>query len=166
MRLHLGCGRIFKKGWENIDLYSDMPGVIKMDIKKLEYPDKCADEILAQMVIEHVPRMECVPTLKEWCRVLKPDGLITIATSDLDGMVRDWLDKGHQVEVNGQIKDYIYNLRGIFGQQNEPGQFHYNGFDFNYLKICLEKAGFDRVTLMPPDHPHHLWATARRPSDS
>jgi len=161
-RLNLGCNRCIWKGWDNIDLYSDIKGVIKMDVCDLKYPDKSVDEIWAQMVIEHIPRAGTVSTLKEWLRVLKPDGLITIGTINLDEACKDWLDK----EKTTPEGDYSYNLRGIYGQQCDAGNFHYTGFDFALLKKNLEEVGYDRINLMPPDHPHHLWVKARRPSDS
>jgi len=130
-----------------------------MDITKLKYSDKSVDEILAQMVIEHFPRSKTVPTLKGWLRVLKPDGLITLATIDLDATARDWLDKD-KVTPEG---DYSYNLRGIYGQRCDEGNFHYTGFDFALLRKNLDEAGFDRITLLPTDHSHHLWVSARRP---
>jgi len=161
-RLNLGAGKKLLKGWENIDLYTDVAGIVKMDVCDLKYDDCSTDEILAQMVIEHLPRTKIVSVLKEWFRVLKPDGLITLATIDLDNTAKDWLDKDKTTPEG----DYTYNLRGIYGQQCNEGNFHYTGFDFALLKKNLEEVGFDRIILRPTDHPHHLWVSARRPNDS
>jgi predicted SAM-dependent methyltransferase len=163
IRLNIGCGEVLLKNWLNIDLYEDNPEVIKMDIRKLDYSDNYADEILAHMCLEHFPQNETVPTLKEWHRVLKPGGKITIATSDLDGMVRDWLDKdGIFYDMDGNPHDYTYNLRGIYGQQCDEGQFHYIGFDFPYLHKLMTEAGFIKINLLPTNHTHHLYVEGRK----
>jgi len=163
IRLNLGSGGNILKNWINIDKYVDLPEVVKMDVSKLEYPDNYADEILAHMVLEHFPRIQTLDVLKEWYRVLKPDSKIVIATSDLDGMVRDWLDKDKvYVDGNGVEHDYTYNLRGIYGQQTDPGQFHYTGFDFAMLHKLMTEAGFIKIDLLPTNHTHHLYVEARK----
>ncbi len=159
----MGCGKQIIKGWINIDKYIDLPEVVKMDVSDLEYQSNYADEILAHMVLEHFPRTKTKEVLKEWHRVLKPEGKITIATSDLDGMVRDWLAKDKAtIDGNGLEHDYTYNLRGIYGQQTDPGQFHYTGFDFPYLHKLMTEAGFIKIVLLPTNHSHHLYVEARK----
>jgi len=153
MKLNLGAGEKFLTGWNNIDLYSDHPGMIKMDIRKLEYPDNSAEEIWAEMVIEHCSYKETPDILREWARVLKKDGKITIATNNLDKMFKDWLDKG---------PNYWRMLRGIYGQQTNEGQIHYAGFCFDYLKMLMENAGFKNIKELVPDSPYHLWVEATK----
>jgi len=163
IKLNLGSGRLLLKGWVNIDKYVDLPEVIKMDVSKLEYPDNYVDEILAHMVLEHFPRTQTLDVLKEWYRVLKPDCKIIIATSDLDGMARDWLNKEKkQFDDKGNEVDYTYNLRGIYGQQCDEGNFHYTGFDFPYLHKLMTDAEFIKITLLPTNHSHHLYIEARK----
>jgi len=163
VRLNLGCGRTILKNWINIDKYVDLPDVVKMDVSKLEYPDNYADEICSHMVLEHFPRTQTLDVLKEWYRVLKPGAKIVVATSDLDGMVRDWLDKGKvTIDGNGVEHDYTYNLRGIYGQQCDPGNFHYTGFDFSYLHRLMTEAGFIKIDLLPTNHTHHLYVEGRK----
>lgn len=153
MKINIGCGNNVIPGWDNLDFYSDNPDVIKMNVKKLEYKDNEVEEILAQMIIEHFPRAEVIDILKEWCRALKQGEYIKIGTSNLDEMCRDWLSKG---------TGYLDNLRGIYGQQNAPGMFHYMGFDEQYLMDSMRAAGFKDVKILPTDHPHHLWAEATK----
>ena len=161
-RLNLGSGQNPLKGWINVDLYSDVSGTVKMDVRQLEYPDNYADEILAHMIIEHLPKKDVLPSLKEWNRVLKPDGKIIIATIDLDGLCRDWLDKEKTVEIEGRETDYTYNLRGFYGHQSDEGQFHHIGFDFPFLHKLMTEAGFIKINLLPTNHTHHLYVEARK----
>jgi len=152
-RLNLGAGEKFIEGWDNIDLYSDDPRVIKMDIRKLDYPNDSADEIWAEHCIEHCSYKETPEILREWCRVLKPGGKITIAGPNSDRMFRVWLAKE---------PGYWRMMRGIFGQQTNPGQFHYSALSFDYLKMLMENAGFKEITELVPDNEFHLWMEATK----
>ncbi len=77
---------------EGVDLSEEMikiakqmvpKGIFKvMDFRKLEYPDKTFDGIFANYSLIHIPEKEVVPTLREFNRVLKPDGIIYIAVDE------------------------------------------------------------------------------------
>lgn len=161
-RLNLASGKDILVGWDNIDLYDETPGNIKMDVRRLDYPDNYADEILAHMVIEHLPNADVVPALKEWYRVLKSECKIVIATINLDELCKDWLDKEKTVEIDGVKKDYTYNLRGFYGHQSDEGQFHHIGFDFPFLHKLMTESGFIKINLLPTNHPHHLYVEGRK----
>lgn len=75
MRLHLGCGRKKWDGYINMDLKdSDRDG----DIRTLPYPDETVQEIVAIHVVEHFFITEIAAILKEWNRVLEPQGRLVI----------------------------------------------------------------------------------------
>jgi hypothetical protein len=44
-KLNLGSGSNILEGYDNIDLYYEDPRVIKMDIRRLDYPDDSVDEV-------------------------------------------------------------------------------------------------------------------------
>lgn len=48
----------------------------RQDATKLDYADSCADRLIATHVLEHLPNP--VNVLKEWNRVVKPGGVISI----------------------------------------------------------------------------------------
>lgn len=75
MRLHLGCGRKKWDGYINMDLKdSDRDG----DIRTLPYPDETIQEIAAIHVVEHFFITEIAAILREWNRVLEPQGRLVI----------------------------------------------------------------------------------------
>lgn len=75
MKLHLGCGKRRLDGYMNIDLAdSDM----NCDIRHLPFDDNSVDEIIAIHVFEHFYLFESSRVLREWKRVLKPDGLLIL----------------------------------------------------------------------------------------
>ena len=56
-KLNLGCGKIIKEGWVNIDKFAN-PGVNQqLDLFKVPYniPDDSADEFFISHFIEHIP---------------------------------------------------------------------------------------------------------------
>jgi len=63
--LNLGCGRDVRAGFINIDLFSDHPQVVNMDIRKLEFADNTVDFILASDVLEHFSHYQTDSLLKE-----------------------------------------------------------------------------------------------------
>ena len=73
LKLNLGCGRDYRKGYVNIDNNPYAKTDLKHDLTKpLPYKDESVDEILCMAVLEHVPNP--VKFLKECHRVLRPGG--------------------------------------------------------------------------------------------
>ena len=88
MKINLGCGkRNFGKDWIHID-GGDYEHLHSKDIRKLPLEDGVADLIYASHVIEYFDREEIVPILKEWHRVLKPDGILRLAVPDFAVMAK------------------------------------------------------------------------------
>ena len=87
IRLNLGCGNVLLPGYINVDVVYDRSGIqpdINCDIRNLTcFPDNYCDEILAVHVIEHFYFWEVHDLLKEWVRVLKPNGKLILETPNL-----------------------------------------------------------------------------------
>lgn len=81
MKLHLGCGKRKLEGWINCDLHDSDHD---LDIRKLPFDDDSADEILSVHVCEHFYKHDILDVLKEWRRVLKPNGVIALELPCLD----------------------------------------------------------------------------------
>jgi hypothetical protein len=63
--LNLGCGLDVRDGFINIDLFSDNPKVVNMDVRKLEFADNSVDFVLASDILEHFSFKETSTILKE-----------------------------------------------------------------------------------------------------
>ena len=78
MKLHLGCGHNYMKGWVNVDgpkdelCYDDLKADIYYRIEDLDYPDNSVDEILMNAVFEHFPRHIAIMQLRKFYKWLKP----------------------------------------------------------------------------------------------
>ena len=134
IKLHLGCGwRNFGNDWIHID-GGDYSHLDYKDITKLEYANNTVDLIYASHVIEYFDRVEVIELLKEWKRVLKPDGTIRIAVPDFEALLQIY--KEHQ------------NLNCILGplfgrmKMGESSIYHKTVYDFKSLQDVLQEVGF------------------------
>jgi predicted SAM-dependent methyltransferase len=83
IKLNLGCREVTFPGYVNIDINPINKTVIKMDVRKLYFPDNSVDEILASHIIEHFHFQEGPKVITEWRRVLKPGGKLIVETPDM-----------------------------------------------------------------------------------
>ncbi len=142
-KLNLGCGNKRKNGYINIDIRK-LPSVDRvMDISKLDYPNDSVDVIFSDQVLEHFPHglkkenKNCVKNiLKEWIRVLKSNGTITIGTIDIEYISRSIIEKKHKLEDC---------MRWIFGNQDYDHNYHKSTFTYEYLKRILNDLGIHKI---------------------
>jgi len=79
MKLHLGCGNDYKKGYVNCDISAEVNPNKVVDLeKKLPFKDDSITEVLANHVFEHVQNL--VPLMHELHRVCKKNTKIIIRT--------------------------------------------------------------------------------------
>ena len=77
MKLHLGCGNDYRKGYINCDVSSDVNPDKVVDLeKKLPFGDNSVDDVLANHVLEHVYNF--VPLMHELNRICKKNSKIKI----------------------------------------------------------------------------------------
>lgn len=85
-RLNIGGGNWYQRGWINADLYAS-PGFvdIALDLRvdpTLRLKSDSLDLVFSSHVIEHIDDQTVSDLLSEVYRVLKPGGLLRIATPD------------------------------------------------------------------------------------
>jgi len=132
MKLHLGCGKRFIPGFIHIDVV-EFPHIdIINSVDRLPmFQDNTCDLIYSCHVLEHFHKKIVINVLKEWLRVLKPNGILRISVPDMENLFEVYRKTGDLSLIHGPIFgrcDYLYN-------------FHYCGFDFKTLKNTLELAG-------------------------
>ena len=144
VKLNLGCGwRNFGEDWDHID-GGNYPHVKSHDITKLPYEDKSVDLIYASHVFEYFDREEGLEVLKEWKRVLKPDGVLRIAVPDFEAMAKLY------AQGKFPLKNFLGPLFGKMEMGMKGGEtgkiiYHKTVYDFNDLKALLEEVGFYEV---------------------
>jgi predicted SAM-dependent methyltransferase len=145
IKLNLGCRDILIDGFLNVDLYPPEgyeDKIIKMDIRKLDFPDNSVDEIYALHLIEHFNFREAVEVLKEWKRVLKPGGRLYIETPDLYATCKRFVES----DYNGQVRLYGQ----LFAKPWVPGDAHYFLYTETQLwGTLVEWLGFVNFKRLP-----------------
>ena len=159
-RLNLGCGFDLREGYVNVDFQDFHKPDVLGDVRNLPMlPSGYFKEIVAQDVLEHLPRLDTPIALSEWNRLLCIGGLLHLRLPNIIGLAELCLQPERQ-----SIEDQKLLVQCLFGTQAYNGDWHLTGFTEKLLRYYLAEAGFEVVTLTPKDH----WlfeATARKISD-
>lgn len=160
LRIDLGAGTEPLQGFESLDI-RPLEGVKYVsDVRKLPFEDGSVDELAARHLIEHFTRYEVGEVLKEWCRVLKPGGIITIWCPNLLYIAEQYVNLP-DIDKNTERK---FNLIGwLYGGQEYEYNFHYFAYDWWILGEFLLKAGFSKVDLLSDLHAQNLCVRAFKP---
>ena len=77
MKLNLGCGSDYKKGWINVDVVKGTADVV-WDLNRFPYPfkDNSADYVLLKHVLEHLD--DIILVMNELHRIVKRGGIVEI----------------------------------------------------------------------------------------
>lgn len=150
IKLNVGCGTDYKKGWVNIDNNSD-DNIEKLDVnfdlrKPLPYKDGTVDFIFNEHFIEHLTIEESQKSIKDFMRVLKKGGVLRIAMPDLEGAIALYQDPDWQkkpfikrfdlqfVKTKAELLNMSFNWWG-----------HKWLYDWEELERRLDDAGFTNI---------------------
>jgi predicted SAM-dependent methyltransferase len=115
IRLNVGSDLSQIGGFLSVDFNPKVKPDIVADAKDLSmFPDSVVDEIYASHVLEHFTWQDGLLALKEWLRVLKPGGMLTVATPDITEMRKLYKHGATWGEYNMPI-DEIYVQAVAFG---------------------------------------------------
>lgn len=153
LKLHLGCGTIYKQPfWVNIDNNSDN-NIKKLDINcnfidGIPFLDDSVDFICHEHLIEHLDYEEGFAFMKECFRVLKPQGVMRTACPDLDDLIQSYIEDNWREK--SWVKSYhfewipskCYMINMCMNQAPWGHKYVYNKED---LKRRLKEAGFSDI---------------------
>lgn len=118
--LNLGCGGHFSKDpeWLNMDIAPQDSRYVHQYQLQLGIPfSDCSFEgVYHSHILEHFPRGQVMPFLRECYRVLKPGGTIRIAVPDLEQILRAYLAALDAVRQAGEKGDPAAEDRLIWMQ--------------------------------------------------
>lgn len=141
-RLNLGCGWDVREGYLNVDLHEFHHPELVADVTDLAMlPDEHYREILAQDVLEHLPRLATLPTLAEWNRILTPGGRLALRVPSLLDLARLFADPGHQ---GPEQQERL--MQSLFGTQAYTGDVHLTSFTRSLLSHYFAESGFTVVS--------------------
>jgi predicted SAM-dependent methyltransferase len=145
VRLHLGCGEVYLKGYVNIDAPADVRPVmnacapdIQADVRTLTYPRGSVDEVRLHHLFEHFDRPTAVRLLIEWRRWLRVGGRLVIETPDFEACAESWLRTDDLAEREKLI-------RHLFGSHEAEWAVHREGWHREKFERYLGALGFEKL---------------------
>ena len=139
MKLHIG-GKEIKEGWSILNIQKNDGVDFIGDISDLsQFEDNSIDEIYASHVVEHINQKNIKKTLSGIHRVLTTNGKFYISVPDMDVLCRIFISK----EAPTKVKFHV--MRMMFGGQIDEFDFHYFGWNLEFLKDYLSSAGFKKI---------------------
>lgn len=143
IKLHLGCGQKYLKGYTNIDfplsehtVQAESPADIHADILALRYPAGSIAEVRLHHLFEHFKRPVACGLVASWYSWLEPAGRIHIEVPDLAATAK-------------RISSFLTTFRRravaerhIFGSHEAPWAVHYEGYTGKTLGKLLDYYGF------------------------
>lgn len=147
-QLHIGCAGHLLPGWLNTDHYPAVPGVVHLDATRpFPFPAATFTHIYSEHMIEHITFAAATGMLAECRRVLRPGGVLRIATPDLQfllGLCSGTLTGAQQRHVAWAAREFaLPAASGVFVFDRYCRGFgHRFLYDEPTLRAALEQAGF------------------------
>src|SRR6516225_5520478 len=92
-KLNLGCGWDLREGYINVDFQPFHNPDLVADVRDLSsLPSGWFEEIVAQDVLEHLPRLDTLRTLAEWNRLLCLGGFLHLRMPNIIGLAELLVD--------------------------------------------------------------------------
>lgn len=129
------------------------------DARKLNLPDGYADVVYNSECLEHFPWREYQSVLAEWCRIVKPGGMIRVEVPDFLLACRQILE-ADTLDMDRRMQQIF------FAEQLNEFDFHYVGLTPRMLTEDFENIGFNVVDIKRGDEWGWLKVDAKRPGTS
>ena len=138
MKLHIG-GKKAKQGWKILNIQKNENVDFVGDIQDLsQFKTETVEIVYASHVLEHIRQHKALDALKGIYRILKKNGKLYISVPNMDVLCEAFIDKN----LNKTQKLHV--MRMIFGGQMDDYDFHYFGWNFDFMKHFLSIAGFPK----------------------
>lgn len=164
-KFHLGCGTIIIRNYLNIGwwshlgedaLYPNPTGVegtylYNHDlVKGIPAADNSLEVVYHSHLLEHLTNVEGIAFIAACYRVLQPGGILRILVPDLELWSKNYIERNQfffdeyrRVGLADNKDLYPTNGAIFMGMLHNHG--HKMGYDFETLKVILERAGFNRI---------------------
>jgi predicted SAM-dependent methyltransferase len=143
IRLHIG-GHVESPEFWIVDANDgDIVDFVMLMSNLYAFPDNSVDTIYASHVLEHCTHgvgHELEHTLREWHRVLRPDGQLLVSVPNLFALATLFVNES----IPHQHRVWFMNV--MYGGQTDIYDQHKVGFDEAILAAYLEQAGFCDLT--------------------
>lgn len=143
MLLHIGCGDTRIEGFVNIDNRTTPATDLVAPAWGLQsVPDGIVEYIYTRHMLEHLSPVDARRALKEWRRVLAPDGVLHVVVPDIAFHARQLLG----LSRSGNADQEAHALAGFYGWQRDvEHDVHRWGYTPTSLLRLLAECGFART---------------------
>lgn len=152
MKLNLGCGAHAMEDWVNYDIeWAPGSSVIKFDLSKwgLPHVDNSVDYIFSEHFIEHITREQCENLVRDCFRVLRPGGVIRLATPSLSKLLSNYIE-GSRMGMEDLDLPQVWNPKTPCQMVNEGMRLWGHSFLYDAQELCslLQGVGFHSTELV------------------
>jgi len=123
---------------------SYVPVDVISDARKIKLPSECADIVYTSECLEHFPWKEYKDVLAEWCRLVKPGGMIRVE-------VPDFLMACQQILSWDSLEGDRAMQQIFFAEQLNRFDFHFVGLTHRMLIDDFESMNFDVIDVKRAD---------------
>ena len=123
----------------------------------MDLPENCADEILANHVIEHLPQHRAPEILTKWLKTLKPGAKFVSEQPDLAELCKDYLTQEGVEQHATAMAIYGAAVENPDDPEiKEKGALspHLWGYTPKTLSDLCEAVGFKDIQILPATGPH------------
>lgn len=152
IRLNVGSGGCFIKGYLSVDLHDRRADIIA-DMTALDMPDNSVTEILCIHAIEHIPPYKVDSMLVDWLRILKPGGKIVLELPDVEDLCKRFIASTDFNDRWG-VLNALYAPVNTTGEGSKTGEHdteitspHLYGYWPEELRQRLLRLGYVKVTF-------------------
>jgi predicted SAM-dependent methyltransferase len=148
-KLQIGAGPIAQPGWLGTDLWPTDTVAFLDATKCFPIDDQTFDYVHSEHMIEHINWFQGLAMLRECRRILKPGGMVRIATPDLAAFISLYTNPG-DASTNKYIRwttdlhlPGITAYRGAFVVNSQFYNWNHKFiYDAGLLEMALREAGF------------------------
>ncbi len=139
----IGCGRTTNPLYQENTLHrfdsdEEAKPDFRCDVRTIPAADNVYDLAIASHVLEHLEIKDVVPALKEWVRIVKPGGILTVKVPNLSYAAKAIAEDG--VFGHDPRWKHPYELLMVYGSQDGPGMYHKSGFTRSILQDYATQA--------------------------
>ena len=143
MNLHIG-GQERKDGWKVLNVQHGPHVDFVGDLRDLtQFASASVATVYASHVLEHVGQRDVLAVLRDVHRILGAEGKFLISVPDLDVLCHLFISPWASQEVKWHA------MRMMLGGQVDAHDFHYMGFNEQFMRDLLQQAGFAQVLRVP-----------------
>ena len=166
IKLNVGASPIWSQdGWHTLDHKEreQSKTSVKGDAANIPLDDDSCSTVFTSHMFEHIPHVKLEEILLEFNRVLAKDGIVRILTPDLKKVAKAYIEEDDDFFSEAKLEDESLRTDLGFGGMFmnfivSPGQdtalydrglnkfiagyAHLYSYDFNMLRILLERTGF------------------------